>query len=159
MDLLTGVTVTAAAALVLSACSRGPDLDAARAAIRDADIAFAAATKARGADGWVSFFADSGMQVAPGQKIVGKAAIREAAAVSFGDTSRSLSWQPTEAHVSAAADLGYTVGRYESTARLKDSTVVRRGTYVTIWRKLADGSWKVVLDTGSPDPTPAPVKK
>ena len=148
-----GVAVTAAAAaLALSACSRAPDQEAARAAIRDADIAFAAATLARGVDGWVGYFADSGMQVVPGRNVVGKAAIRQLMAPSLGDTSRTLTWHPTSAEVSASGDLGYTVGRWERAHRIKDSTVTTRGSYVTIWRKQPDGSWKVALDVGNPDP-------
>ncbi len=117
-----------------------------------ADSAFAAATKARGADGWVSFFADSGMQVTPGRNVVGRTAIRELMAPSLGDSSQTFTWHPTAAEVSASADLGYTIGRWERSARLKDSTVVRRGSYVTIWRKQGDGTWKVVLDVGNADP-------
>lgn len=144
----------AAAALALSACSRVPDGAAARAAIRDADIAFAKATAARGVDGWVDYFADSGVQVIPGRNVIGKAAIHELMAPSLGDTARTLTWAPTSAEVSASGDLGYTIGRWERTGRTKDSTHVSRGSYVTIWRKQTDGAWKVVLDVGNADPAP-----
>jgi len=154
---MSRVAVTAAAAaLALSACSRAPDQEAARAAIRDADVRFAQATAARGVDGWLEYFADSGMQVVPGRNVVGKAAIRQLMAPSLGDTTRTLTWRPTSAEVSASGDLGYTVGRWERMAREKDGTLVTRGSYVTIWRKQADGSWKVVLDVGNPDPAPDP---
>ncbi len=148
------VTV-AAAALALSACSRAPDPAAARAAIMDADVAFAAATKARGVDGWVEWFADSGVQVTPGRNVVGKAAIRELAVARFADTTRLLSWQPTTAEVSASGDLGYTIGRWEVGPRAGGEPL-GRGSYVTIWRKQTDGSWKVVRDVGNADPAPAP---
>jgi ketosteroid isomerase-like protein len=151
------VAVTAAAAaLALSACSRAPDREAARAAIRAADVAFARATASRGVNGWLEYFADSGMQVVPGRNVVGKAAIRDLMAPSLGDTTRSLTWGPTSAAVSEDGSLGYTVGRWERTARAKDSTLVSRGSYVTIWRKQADGAWKVVLDVGNADPAPTP---
>jgi ketosteroid isomerase-like protein len=141
-----------AAALALSACRRGPDPAVARAAIRDADVAFAKATSERGVDGWVSYFADSGVMMGPGHAWVGRAAIREVMAPELGDTARSLVWRPTSAEVSESGDLGYTIGRWERTARLKDGTHVARGSYVTIWRKQGDGTWKVVLDIGNADP-------
>ena len=115
-------------------------------------------------DGWVEYFADSGVQVTPGRNVVGKAAIRDLMASSLGDTTRTLTWAPTSAEVSASGDLGYTIGRWERTWRTKDSTHVSRGSYVTIWRKQGDGSWKVILDIGNPDPVPgvgvgAPAKR
>ena len=150
-----GAVTVAAAALALSACSRAPDLDAARAAIRQAEVDFAAASKARGADAWAEVFADSGVQMAPGHNYVGKAAVRAAEAPDFADTTRLLSWQPTSVEVSASSDLGYTIGRWQLGPRA-DGPAMLQGSYVTIWRKQPDGSWKVVLDAGNADPAPAP---
>lgn len=62
------------------------------------------------------------------------------------DTSYSLTWAPVYAEISRAADLGYTYGTY--TFKNRDTTL--RGTYVSIWKKQADGEWKFVLDTGNP---------
>ncbi len=150
----TSIAVFAAAALALSACSRAPDPAQARAAIRAADSAFAAATKARGADGWMEYVADSGVQVTPGRNVVGRAAIREYVAP-LNDTARTLTWMPTSSEASEDGTLGYTIGRWERTFRTKDTTLVSRGSYVTIWRKQADGSWKFVVDVGETDPPPA----
>ena len=155
MRALGSVVTAAAAALVLSACTRTPDLDAARAALRQAELDFAAASKARGADAWAEVFADSGVQMNPGHNYVGKEAVRALMAPDLADTSRLLSWTPTTVEVSASGDLGYTIGRWELGPRAGGAPLVR-GSYVTIWRKQADGAWKVVLDAGNADPTPAP---
>ena len=144
--------VTAAAALVLGACGRGPDPAVVRAAIRDADVAFAKATAERGAEGWASFFADSGVMVVPGQNVVGRAAIRELMAPELGDTTHALIWHPTSVQASPDGNLGYSIGRWERTARRGEGAVARRGSYVTIWEKQKDGTWKVVLDAGNADP-------
>ena len=61
------------------------------------------------------------------------------------DTSFVMSWKPSGADVALSADLGYTYGTYEVTA--KDT--VLKGTYLSIWRKQKDGSWKFVLDSGN----------
>ena len=155
MRIRSSAVTVAAAALVLSACSRAPDLEAARAAIRDADVAFAQASKARGADAWAEYFADSGVQMNPGHNYVGKAAIRALMTPDLADTTHLLSWTPGSVEVAASGDLGYTIGRWELGPRVGGPALVR-GSYVTIWRKQPDGSWKVVLDAGNADPAPAP---
>ena len=150
----SAVTV-AAAALALGACSRTPDPAAARASLRDAEIAFAAASRARGADAWAEVFADSGVQMNPGHNYVGKEAVRALMAPNLADTTRLLSWEPATVDVSASGDLGYTMGRWQLGPRAGGAPLVT-GSYVTIWKKQADGSWKVVLDAGNADPAPAP---
>lgn len=141
-----------AVAAALAGCAGKRNGAGAAEAIRNADIAFAKATAEHGVEGWVSFFADSGVQVIPGRNVVGRAAIRELMAPSLGDTTRTLTWRPVSVEVSPGGNLGYTVGRWDRTARVKDSTVTTHGSYVTIWRKQGDGTWKVVLDIGNSDP-------
>ena len=49
---------------------------------------------------------------------------------------------------------------YNNTAKDKDGKVVKHyGKYVTIWKKQADGSWKVAMDTGNSSPEPGTGKK
>jgi ketosteroid isomerase-like protein len=63
------------------------------------------------------------------------------------DTSFILSWEPSFEKISESGDLGYTYGIYTNT--IKSTGNVTRGTYVSIWNKQADGSWKFLLDTGT----------
>jgi len=49
-----------------------------------------------------------------------------------------------------SGDLGYTHGTYRrERVNSEDEAVVETGRYVTIWRRNADGKWKVVLDIGT----------
>jgi len=138
--------------VAVSGCTRTVDVVSARAALQDADRAFDRATAERRADGWVEFFADDGAMIGPGGTVSGKAAIREAMGRAMQDTSFTLRWRPTRSDVGASGDLGYTAGRYESHRRDGRGDAVRRtGTYVTVWRKQADGSWRVALDIGVQD--------
>jgi ketosteroid isomerase-like protein len=73
----------------------------------------------------------------------------------FADTSFHLTWDPTFAAVSSSGDLGYTVGTRESSRRVGAEQVVDRGTYLTVWRRQEDGSWKVEADIGNPAPNKA----
>jgi ketosteroid isomerase-like protein len=63
------------------------------------------------------------------------------------DTAFVLSWEPEFEKISSGADLGYTFGIYTNTD--KATGEITKGTYITIWQKQADGSWKFVLDTGT----------
>jgi ketosteroid isomerase-like protein len=122
-------------------------------ALLAADRAFDRATAAGGVEGWVSYFAEKGaMFPADGPVIRGHEAIREAMAP-LDDPGFSLSWEPLGAEVSSAGDLGYTYGR--SRREIEDAEgnrAVALGKYVTIWKKQADGSWKVVVDIGNEGP-------
>ncbi|MBK9757037.1 MAG: DUF4440 domain-containing protein [Nannocystis sp.] len=61
------------------------------------------------------------------------------------DVGARLSWTPSYAEVSRGGDLGYTTGLY--TQARADGTDF--GHYVSVWRKQADGRWKVVADGGN----------
>jgi ketosteroid isomerase-like protein len=63
------------------------------------------------------------------------------------DTSFILSWEPLFEKISESRDLGYTYGIHTNTD--KSTGEITKGTYITIWQKQTDGSWKFVLDTGT----------
>jgi ketosteroid isomerase-like protein len=63
------------------------------------------------------------------------------------DSSFVLTWEPLYEKLSESGDLGYTYGVFTSKIKISGSTA--RGTYVTIWQKQKDGSWKFVLDSGT----------
>jgi ketosteroid isomerase-like protein len=63
------------------------------------------------------------------------------------DSSFILSWEPLFGKISESNDLGYTYGIHTTTIRATGE--VTKGTYVTVWQKQPDGSWKFVLDTGT----------
>jgi ketosteroid isomerase-like protein len=69
------------------------------------------------------------------------------------NTTGTVTWEPYFVEISASADLGYTLGKYESTdASSPGRGSVSYGHYVTIWKKQPDGSWKVVFDSGIQTP-------
>jgi ketosteroid isomerase-like protein len=63
-----------------------------------------------------------------------------------------LTWEPSLAE--AASDLGYTSGPWEFREKSLQDKPVAYGYFVTLWKKQSDGKWKVVLDTGTTNPTP-----
>jgi ketosteroid isomerase-like protein len=96
---------------------------------------------------FLTFFADSGAMLRNnGYPIKGKKQLQEIYSAR-PDTGFILTWQPVFEKISLSGDLGYTYGYYKRT--VKSSGEVSRGSYVTIWEKQKDGSWKFVLDTGT----------
>jgi len=110
-------------------------------ALEAADRAFAADTGTRGVEGWLAAFDAEGGMMRRGER-VDRAGIAEAMQPVLA--SGRLDWAPIASGTDG--DLGFTVGKATFTAaRPEDSW---RSTYVTVWRHQADGSWKVLFDTG-----------
>ncbi len=111
------------------------------------------ATAEHGSQGYLSYYADDAVEVPNGTPLIqGKANI--AKTMGFLDQKDNhLTWTPVGADISASGDLGYTYGTFEFHSKDKDGKpVVNHGHYTSIWKKLQDGSWKVVLDMGNEGP-------
>jgi len=67
--------------------------------------------------------------------------------VQSDDSAAILSWEPKNVSIAASGDLGYTYGVYAR--KPSDEDTVYYGTYVTIWKKMPDGKWKFVLQSGN----------
>lgn len=72
------------------------------------------------------------------------------------DTSFVLSWEPIFEKLAESGELGYTYGIW--TNRIKSTNQVSKGTYVTVWLKQDDGTWKFILDSGTQGLTEMPEK-
>jgi ketosteroid isomerase-like protein len=118
----------------------------------DLEARFAKETKERGGAGFASWFAEDGVALGNGQlPVIGRVAIEKSA--NWLPQVYQLTWTPTDAQMGPSGDMGYTWGHFEG--RSKDAAgnpVLTSGRYMTIWRKQADGSWKVVLDAGANEP-------
>ena len=68
----------------------------------------------------------------------------------------TLVWEPQRAEVSASGDLGWTWGRYQLHSTGADGQEqVGHGKYLNVWKKQADGTWKVIADVGNGNPPPS----
>ena len=106
-----------------------------------ADLAFAADTGKRGVDGWVAAFDPKGGMMRRAGRVE-YAAIAEVMKPTL--SAGRLDWAPIAS--GKAGDLGFTVGKATFTAAKPEDNW--RSTYVTIWHRQPDGSWKVLFDTG-----------
>lgn len=155
-----GSTVFLAA---LAACAPAeppppPDMSAdAAAAIREADMAFAAAASSGNVDAAVAMHTADTMVFPPGQPMVsGTAAVRELWTEMSSMPGFAISWQVDGTSAASSGDLGYSWGTAQLTANGPDGTPMTSSEkYVTIWRKEADGTWKVAVDIfNSNEPPP-----
>jgi ketosteroid isomerase-like protein len=135
--------------------STSPANPQAAAAIVDADRAFAKSVADKNREAFLSFIADvSTFNGGTPDEIRGRDAVWNEWKGFFGVNGPTLTWEPTHAEVLGSGDLGYSVGRSVTRRRTPDGNVAeRRGEYLTVWRKQADGRWKVVFDSGSTLPS------
>jgi len=66
-----------------------------------------------------------------------------------------LEWTPRAAEVASSGDMGWTWGEYTVTVKgVEGAGEKSYGKYVNVWKKNAEGEWKVVADIGNDSPPP-----
>ena len=133
------------------------DTAAAIAAVKDVEMGMLAAFQAKDAAKLTSYYASDAMIATPGRTVKGTAAVTKANADDLADPGFSLAFVNDKTDVAASGDLAYTSGTFNvSYTDPKTKAVVKQnGTYVTVYRKQADGSWKAVADIATPGAPPA----
>ena len=118
--------------------------------LRQLEADFMKAAAERGAEGYMSYYAEDAIEVPNGREAIhGKANIAKTMGF-LNDRNNHLTWTPVDAGISQSADLGWTSGTYEFRSVDKEGkSTVEHGKYTSIWKKQPDGSWKVVLDMGN----------
>lgn len=103
-------------------------------------------------DAWASLWVEDGVKMNPNAPaILGREAIREsAAAITFTDFTILVD------DVDGRADLAYVRGTFSATltAEGMPEPMTIDGKYLTIFRKQADGAWRVAIDCWNSDLPP-----
>ena len=145
--------------LVASACNQTPpDTRAAdEGAIRDADTQWSKTAAAGDLEGTVAYYTDDASMLAPNAPIAsGKPAVH-AVWASLLVPGTSIAWQANKVEVARSSDLAYIQGSYQLTVNdPKGNPVHDKGKFVEVWKKQADGKWKVVADIFNTDLPEAP---
>jgi len=163
MKRILSLCAISAIAITLTACNPTPDTDV--KAINDTEAQWNQDIAAKDIDKVVAHYTDDGsLLVAGSPAATGKDALRAAFKGLLADPALSLQFHATRVEVAKSGDLGTTQGPYTMTLTdpVSKQVVHDHGTYVTVYRKQADGSWKAVSDVASsevPPPAPAPEKK
>jgi ketosteroid isomerase-like protein/mannose-6-phosphate isomerase-like protein (cupin superfamily) len=143
-----------AAAYFLTACGPSVNVEQEREALLQLDREWSQSTG--DVDKFVSYYSPDAKFYPSGMPLIsGAEAIKQA----YGQLSAlpgfSLQWTPAEAEVSSSGDLGYVTGSFDMTANdPAGKPAVEHGKYIAIYRKQADGQWKVVEDIFNPDAPP-----
>lgn len=152
--------VALAGAFLLNGCaSDSVDPEAEVVALREAAEAYHAAASAKRADEVVSMYGASPLMVPPDAALVeGTAAVGDYRFGFIETPGVSLEFEILRAEVSAEGDMGWTLARGDITIEKADGTIGRDEVRdFHVWRKTADGSWRVEVDIWNSGPLAGPV--
>ena len=154
-----------AAALLLAGCSgsggSAPSAgetakahDDAVQALKDTEAAWVNDIRSKDVEKWVSYYTDDASLLMVNAPVAtGKDAIRNMLGPLMSDPAFALQFSASRVEVAASNDLGFTQGTYSMTMTNPKTKkpVTEKGKYVTVFRRLPDGSWKSVEDTALAD--------
>lgn len=140
----------------------GADTKAIEQALRDLDAQWSAAAGAKDLEKTISFYSENALVLptnAPAATT--KEAIRTTWKDLLASPGLAISWKTTKVEVAKSGDIAYTTGTYELTMNdASGKPVPDHGKYVEVWKKQADGKWKVAVDIWNSDVLlPLPEKK
>jgi len=155
-------TAVVALILVLSGCKQQappapPDTRAAdETAIRTAEADMAKAVAALDPASAASFYTADVIGISPDAPVTeGQENMQKYFETMMKDKP-AISWEPTKVEVARSGDLAYSWGKGKVSAKDKKGKVTETTMkYVSVWKKQADGTWKIAVDTMVPDPPEA----
>jgi ketosteroid isomerase-like protein len=121
--------------------------------LRTADVAWLKVYRAKDLEKSVAFCDEEASMLVPNAPMAtGKEAITKMIARGFALKDYELTWQPNRVGVAQSGDLGYTSGTYDFSFKDASGKIVSdKGKYLMVWKKQADGEWKVLLDMNNSD--------
>lgn len=116
----------------------------------DAMLATERAFAQRAVDvGWkqafLDYFADDAVAFAGEAAVPAREGLRQAPDPPAG---LQLLWEPRFGDIAASGDLGYLTGPTTTINPARNGGAPRYGNYTSIWRRQADGTYKVIIDVG-----------
>ncbi len=138
-------------------CGRTVNTVAEVQAIRDTEAKWNQDFTARDVETLVDHYTDDAVLMVPGMPpSVGRKDIRKTLTGMIGDPALSLKFSAARINVSASGDLGYSQGSYLMTMTDPNTKRVVHdyGSYVTTYRREADGAWKAVTDIATSEALP-----
>ena len=153
------VVVASFAVALTAGCSQAPapapvdTRKADEAAIRAAGDALGAAFEAKDIEKSLSFYVDDPVLFVPkGPAVIGKDALRKAFQPFMSLPGLKATTSGVIIDVAQSGDLAFERGNFTNTITdAKGKTTTESGKLVLVWKKQADGSWKVAADTNADD--------
>jgi uncharacterized protein (TIGR02246 family) len=148
---------------LVTSCAQAPQSpdthDADVQALKDNEAQWNKDYQAKDLEKITAHSADDAVLIAPGaQPSTGKEAIHSMLKDMVGDNALSLSFEASRVDVAKSGDVAYTQGSYTMTMTdpATKKPISDKGSYVTVYKKQADGSWKAVSDIASSATPPGP---
>ena len=140
------MVLSLAVMLVVGTQAAAETMDQLEEQVRRAETAFARSLAARDAQAFAALVAEDAVFFGhEGVVHRGKAAIAESWRPLFAMEKPPFSWASADVEVLSSGTLAHSSGP------VYDASGKRFGTFNSVWRREADGSWKVVFDKGCDD--------
>lgn len=145
------------------ACARPPavDTEAARTALRQADSAYSRAGTSKDRAAVVAMYAPDAVMYPPAEATAsGPDAIGKVADAFVKDPAFTAVFKPVSVEVSTDGTMGYTLNMADWTfTGPNGKPVTEHARDFHVWRKQADGSWKLAIDIWNDLPPATPASK
>ena len=116
----------------------------------DTERAFAEAATQKGIrDSFLEYFAEDAVAFTP-EPVSATARLRSRPARPFSELE--LRWEPRTGDVAASGELGWLTGPSTFIDHTTADAKPQPGNYLSVWRRQADGRWRVFIDVGSQPP-------
>jgi ketosteroid isomerase-like protein len=153
--------LVSATALALASCNQDQSADrsAIERQLREQEAQWQRDYAAKDAAALASHYADDAALASPGAAIVTSKDERTAALQALAkDSNLKMEFASDRIDVAASGDLAYTRGKFtmQTTDPTSSQPRIDKGSYLTIWKKQSDGSWKAVEDFVTPGPAVPP---
>ena len=112
--------------------------------VRDAETAFATTMARRDLDGFASHVAVDAVFFGNNQVLRGRDTVVAGWKPFFEGARAPFSWAPESVEVLASGTLAFSSGS------VRDAEGRQTATFNSVWRRDADGRWRVVFDKGCP---------
>jgi uncharacterized protein (TIGR02246 family) len=150
---VNGVVVLSLTAAVFAAMSHAATSTAVEDEIRKRDAEWEVAIKTADAEKVAAFYTDDAYALANHRPIaVGHKAIVGEWQLVFARPHFQIHWKPIYIEVAESKEIAYDVGSY--TASMTDPSgkaLDLTGKYLVVWKKGADGKWRVAADISNPN--------
>ena len=160
------LTIAAVAALGVSGCTKGAkaaaDPVAVEQSIRAQEAQWVKDYAAKDMNALAGHYADNAELGDAGSSVVSDdVSRRKELQALITDPNLKLTFAADRVDVASSGDLAYSRGHYAitTTDAKTNKPVDSQGSYLTVYKKQADGSWKAVEDFITPGPAPAAASK
>src|SRR5579862_8606873 len=167
MQRVIAALFTTAVVALLTGCNEmatADNHDADIKALKDGEAQWNQDFASKDADKIAAHYTDDAVLMNPGMPASqGREAVRKTLKDMVSDPALSLKFQASQVEVAKSGDMAYTHGSYTMTMTdpATKKPINDKGSYVTVYKKQADGTWKAVQDAAIsevPPPAPAPVE-